>query len=364
MLKFLEGGGRMAQAIMEHDWTGNPLGPPEDWTATLKTTVATVLASRFPQCIVWGDQHTTIPNDAFLPILGHKPPALGTPFSTVWAEVWSDIGPIVERAYAGEPTYIEDFGLVIDREGRPENAWFTFCYGPVRDDTGKIVGMIDTVIETTPAVLARQQSQVVAQELVHRVKNALSVAQAIASQTLRGDISLSEARHRLESRLQAMARTHDILIRTDWSEADVRSIIAHILAPHIEGEGLVTMTGPRVVLTGRQTLSLALAIHELATNAGKYGALSRPEGRVDISWTKPGSGDDSFELDWIETGGPAVTAPERTGFGTQILKRMLPSDFSGTSTLDYAVEGLRFRLTAPGHALPAHTAPEAGLEAG
>lgn len=357
MLKFLEGGGMMAQAIMDHDWSGHPLGPPETWSATFKTTVATALASRFPQCIVWGDHLSSIPNDAFMPILGSKPKVLGEAFSTIWAEVWDDVGPIVARAYDGTPTYLEDMALVINREGRPENAWFTFCYGPVRDDTGAVVGMIDTVIETTSAVLARQQSQVVAQELVHRIKNALSVAQAIASQTLRGDISLLEARQRLESRLQAMARTQDVLIRTDWNEADIRSVIEHILAPHTESAGHVTLAGPDVAISGHQTLSLALALHELATNAGKYGALSTPGGHVSIHWTIDGSGEnEKLVLRWTETGGPRVVAPTRRGFGTQILSRMLPADFEGTSTLDYAEPGLSFTLVAPAHTLPGRTA--------
>ena len=345
MLKFLTGGGRMAEAIRTHDWTDHPLGPPEGWSATLKSTVATVLASRFPQCVVWGEHLTTIPNDAFLPILGNKPPALGLPFSTVWAEAWPTIGPIADRAFAGEPTFIEDFPLVVERQGAPENAWFTFCYGPVRDERGTVVGMLDTVIETTGAVLARQQAEVVAQELVHRVKNALSVAQAIAAQTLRGDISLAEARIRLESRLQAMARTHDVLIRTDWREADVEPILEHILAPHIDRPGRIALSGPRRVVTGRQTLSLALAIHELATNAAKYGALSRDEGHVALSWT--GGRDLPFVLSWHERGGPEVTPPTRRGFGTQILERMLPGDFGGTSALLYPPEGLRFTLTVP-----------------
>ncbi|KHK92716.1 hypothetical protein LK12_06535 [Novosphingobium malaysiense] len=352
MLNFLNGGGRMAEQILAYDWSDHPLGPPEQWPATLKTTVAIVLSSHFPQCIVWGADLTTIPNDAFLPILGRKPPALGRPFSEVWSEVWNNIGPIAERAYAGEPTFIEDYPLEIEREGNPESAWFTFCYSPVRDEYGKVVGMLDTVIETTPTVLGRKQSEVVAQELVHRVKNALAVAQAIAAQTLRGEISLADARERLESRLQAMARTHDVLIRSDWNEADVADIINHIVAPHLDHPERAIVEGPRVVVTGRQTLSLALAIHELATNASKYGALSAPEGRIAIRWTRHQDGTDSaFVLTWQESGSPTSEEPSRKGFGTQILTRMLPADFQGHSDLTFEAEGLRFTLTAPASAL-------------
>lgn len=350
MLKFLTGGGHMAEAILAHDWTDHPLGPPEGWSATLKSTVATVLASRFPQCVVWGEHLTTIPNDAFLPILGNKPPALGKSFRDVWSEAWDTIGPIADRAFAGEPTFIEDFPLVIERQAKPEKAWFTFCYSPVRDERGKVVGMLDTVIETTFAVLAREQTELVAQELVHRVKNALSVAQAIAGQTLRGDLTLPEARARLESRLQAMARTHDVLIGSDWQEAELASVIEHILAPHIDTSERVSVSGPDLRVSGPQALSLALAIHELATNAFKYGALSREHGHVELHWS--GGGSEPFTLAWCERGGPEVQPPTRRGFGSRILERMLPADFTGSSELSYHPHGLHFTLTAPAHALP------------
>ena len=147
----------MAEAIRSHDWSATPLGPPEEWPDVLKTTVALMLGSEFPKAIVWGPELITIHNDAFLPILGNKPPALGRLFNDVWREAWDEIRPIVDAAFAGNPTFIEDFPLVVDRGGSLEQAYFTFCYSPIRDRTGRVVGMLDTVIETTATVVANRR---------------------------------------------------------------------------------------------------------------------------------------------------------------------------------------------------------------
>src|SRR5690606_32773955 len=114
----------------------NDLGPLEGWPSALKIALGMALNSKFPKCILWGPQLITLHNDAFRPILGAKPPALGQPFSEVWSEAWHEIGPIAERAYAGEATFIENFPLEIERHGYPEQCYFTFCYSPIRDENG------------------------------------------------------------------------------------------------------------------------------------------------------------------------------------------------------------------------------------
>ncbi|MEN4921672.1 ATP-binding protein [Achromobacter spanius] len=153
---FLAGGGDMAARVARHDWAATPLGPIDAWPAALRIAASMVLSSRFPCCLVWGPGLITIYNDAFAPILGAKPDALGRSFSHIWSEAWPQIGPIAARAYAGEATFIEDFPLEIHRYGRAEMANFTFCYSPVRDEHGNVAGMIDTVIETTARVSAER----------------------------------------------------------------------------------------------------------------------------------------------------------------------------------------------------------------
>lgn len=156
-LYFLQGESMMAQAIRNHDWTTNPLGPAADWPDTLKTTVSLMLGSGFPQAVVWGRDLVTLYNDAFIPILGDKPDALGRSFQDIWREAWADIGPIAEAAFAGAATYIEDFPLVVERGDGPAQAYFTFCYSPVRDQQGRVAGFLDTVTETTATVTSNRR---------------------------------------------------------------------------------------------------------------------------------------------------------------------------------------------------------------
>ncbi|NWC69582.1 response regulator [Pseudomonas sp. P7758] len=153
MTNWLQGGGEMAERVRHHNWANTPLGPLEHWPDVLKTTVALCLASSFPQAIVWGPALITLYNDGFIPILGDKPDALGRPFNEIWQEAWPQISPIADAAFAGEATFIENFPLTIERGGAPEQAYFTFCYSPIRDVEGKVVGMLDTVTETTATVV-------------------------------------------------------------------------------------------------------------------------------------------------------------------------------------------------------------------
>ncbi|MCO6418278.1 PAS domain S-box protein [Siccirubricoccus sp. KC 17139] len=154
---FLTGGGMMGEMMRRHDWAATPLGPPRAWPQALRVAVSMMLGSRFPACIAWGPRLVTLYNDAFRPILGAKPEALGQPFSAVWQEAWEAIGPIAARALAGEATFIEDFPLTIERNGYPEEVFLTFCYSPIRDAAGKVGGFLDTVIETTGKVLAERR---------------------------------------------------------------------------------------------------------------------------------------------------------------------------------------------------------------
>ncbi|MFJ1300840.1 ATP-binding protein [Pseudomonadota bacterium AL_CKDN230030165-1A_HGKHYDSX7] len=140
-----------------HDWAATPLGPIDSWPDSLRVAAQMVSASAFPCCLTWGTDLITIYNEAFRPILGNKPEAMGRPFGEVWHEAWHIIGPIADRALAGEATFIEDFPLRIDRNGLAEDAAFTFCYSPVRDERGRVVGMLDTVIETTLRVASERE---------------------------------------------------------------------------------------------------------------------------------------------------------------------------------------------------------------
>ncbi|MCR4523432.1 MULTISPECIES: sensor histidine kinase [Bosea] len=351
---FLDGGGDMAAAIRDHDWNTTSLGPIAGWPAALKIAVGMMVNSRFPKCIVWGADLTTIHNDAFRPILGDKPPALGRSFRDVWAEVWDNIGPLVDKAFAGEATFIEDFPLTIDRYGHPEETWFTFCYSPVRDEHGRVLGMIDTVMETTGKMEAERNSRLLNAELAHRMKNTLAMIAAIASQTFRSAETLEEAQSILSDRIATLGEAHSILTRSSWSSAPIRAVIDGALAPHRSDIGTIRIDGPPLQLAADQAMTLALAANELATNAVKYGALSVEAGEVSVRWSvgRPQT-EDVFRFEWIESGGPAVVKPRRQGFGSRLVERVMAQKFQGEVELDYRPEGLRYVLTTT----MAHVAP-------
>ncbi len=342
---FLDGGGEMAKSVRAYDWHASVLGPLETWPSSLKIAVGMMLNSTFPKCIVWGPEMITIHNDAFLPILGDKPPALGRPFSDVWSEAWEEIGPIASRARAGEATFIEDFPLVVDRHGYPEQAYFTFCYSPIRDEGGFVRGFMDTVIETTGTVEARRQASLLNAELEHRIKNTLAVISAIVSQTLRATESDSEARSALQERIQAMAQAQSLLTRASTAEANITDVVHGTTAPFKLSEERFRISGPPVMLSSKQALTLSLALHELSTNAVKYGALSNASGVVRVDWRvgRPNS-EDEFRLTWIESGGPPVVAPTRRGFGSRIIEAVLPQDFAGEAKLTADPAGIRYEL--------------------
>ncbi len=344
-LGFLAGGGAMAAAIASYDWASTPLGPIERWPNALKVAVGMMVNSHFPKCIVWGAGLVTLYNDGFRPILGDKPEALGRPFSEVWSEVWDEVGPLAEKALAGQATFIEDMPLVIDRRGYPEQAWFTFCYSPIRDEDGSVVGMMDTVVETTAKMLSERNARLLNAELAHRMKNMLAMINAVAGQTFRSAASLDEAQAVFSERLAALGEAHTILTQSSWSGAPIRAVIEGALAPHRILADRVSISGPMLELGPRHALTLALAINELTTNALKYGALSDERGSVAISWSvgRPDS-QDSFSLRWVESGGPAATPPLRKGFGSRLIERVVAQDFGGETALAYETSGFRYEL--------------------
>ncbi|MEJ8852330.1 PAS domain-containing protein [Variovorax rhizosphaerae] len=156
---FVAGGGDMGAKVRAFDWATNPLGAISRWSGALRIAVDLVLASKIPSCLFWGPDLIAIYNDAYHPLLGAKPEALGQPLRVTWSEGWAQLQPIAEKAMAGESTFIEDYLLRVNRNGHLEDAWFTFNYGPVFDETGTVVGMLDTVIETTAKVLADVRSR-------------------------------------------------------------------------------------------------------------------------------------------------------------------------------------------------------------
>jgi PAS domain S-box-containing protein len=187
---------------------------------------------------------------------------------------------------------------------------------------------------------AEAQRAVLSQELSHRIKNSLALAQAIGLQTFRGaDADKLES---FSGRLAALATAQELLLQTRWTSVSVPALVKRTLGP-LTPAGQCHTEGGEVLLDGRKGLALALAVHELATNALKYGALSVPAGRVSLAWSDT---DGIFRFSWTESDGPVVTPPITRGFGTRLITRNLEGDFMGTVELSYVPTGLVLTLTA------------------
>jgi PAS domain S-box-containing protein len=201
----------------------------------------------------------------------------------------------------------------------------------------------------TARKFAEEHRAVLARELTHRVKNTLATVGAVVSQTLRDAPSLGEARAAVAGRIASLGAAHELLVRDEVEGAAIGEIVERVLAPFLDSNGRrFTIEGPDIRLSPEITLALSMALHELATNAIKYGALSVPEGQVAIRWALVGAvGARRFAFSWAEQGGPPVTAPMHTGFGTRMIQRVFAQHVEGEAGITYAPEGVRFAIEAP-----------------
>jgi len=245
------------------------------------------------------------------------------------------------------------------RRGDGQFRWFLSRSEPVRDREGGVAGWIGASIDIDDRRRAQERLELMVNELNHRVKNNLAAVQALAAQTFRGSPSLPEAREAFTARLMALSRAHDILTRQQWEGAQLVKIATDVLAPNLPSVEAVTLEGPPVSLGPNAALTLSMAFHELCTNALKYGALSTPEGRVALRWAMPCP--EMLRLTWTERGGPKVSPPTATGFGSRLLTRSLAAELRGVVRLDFDEAGVVCTIEAPldhGRLGPASTLPQ------
>lgn len=482
-LDFLAGGGEMGELTRRFDWGSTPVGAPESWPQSLRVAVRIMLNTGHPMFIFWGPELIQFYNDAYRRTMGPErhPAALGQRGRECWDEIWHIIGPQITHVMTGKgATWDEDKLIPVTRNGRREDVWWTYSYGPidaedggvggvlvvctdvteqhqvreaakrqrlrleqmfeqapgfmamldgpdhvfqlanaayrklvggrevvgrpVREalpevveqgftelldrvrltglphvgqrepvmlrvkegeplrqvfldfvyqpviaDDGEVTGVFVVGHDVTDHVRAEDHLRLVNDELKHRVKNTLAMVSSIAGQTLRGTGGSSEeALHAFHQRLATFGRAHDILTTQAWASASVREVVEtalHTFESEIEH---FTIEGPDTTIGAKQALSLALAVHELATNAAKYGSLTAKEGQVSISWREEGSSKGPrFCFEWRESGGPPVTPPSHGGFGTRLIDRVLTADFKGDVKGDYRPDGVVFTLRAP-----------------
>ena len=229
--------------------------------------------------------------------------------------------------------------------------WAALFVNPVFDGEGKIIQYFASFFDLTKHMETQAQAERLIDELNHRVKNLLVTVQGIIRQALRTDADRQTLRQLIKSRLSALSRSHDLLTRERWRSAGLHAIINETLAPFksdgAHGERFV-ITGEPIRFAPKAALDLCIVFNELATNALKYGALSKIGGKVHIAWKlEPGPQGAQLVVTWRELGGPMIKAPTHRGFGSRVIERGLAHELHGTGHLDYRPEGLVCTMTIP-----------------
>ncbi len=221
--------------------------------------------------------------------------------------------------------------------------------GPLHDGRDLVVGCIAMLVEISERKRAEERQQVLLAELSHRVKNTLATVRSIATQTMRNARSLEAFTPMFNGRLGALAVAHGVLTHAGWGEVELGELVRGIVAPYRSGRrDHIKFAGAPARLPPRQVVPMTLMLHELATNAAKYGALSSAAGCLRIAWTVDGAGEArSVRLRWIESGGPRVEPPPGKGFGTALIERSMVYELDGTARIDYRPEGVRCELVFP-----------------
>ena len=230
--------------------------------------------------------------------------------------------------------------------------WYDFHIEPMRDVSGSLIGLTGAAVDITERKEGEAHLRLLMRELTHRSKNLLAVIQAMARQTARHAGSIQTFLERFSARVQALARSHDLLVQESWHGASLKELVRSQLAYHIDrAPSRVSVNGPDIRLKPEAAQSLGLALHELAANAARHGALSKARGHVDIAWRPLPDG--GFELTWRETQGPKVGLPKRRGFGSMVIEHNLARALDADVSVDFAETGLSCRVAVPRNQLAA-----------
>ncbi len=256
-----------------------------------------------------------------------------------------DLAP-TDEAWAAAVSAREEF-QAMHRLRMADGAWRWHLSRarPVADAAG-VVHWFGTATDIHDRVEAEEKVHVLLAEVNHRAKNMLALVQAVARQTVRGEPA--DFLKRFEQRIQALAASQDLLVSSGWEGIDLAGLVRAQLAHFSDLVGSrITVDGPPVTLKSTAAQALGMALHELATNAGKYGALAASEGTVAIGWRLTGEAGGTLELSWTERGGPAAEAPQREGFGSVVTGRMVEAALRGKVDRRFSADGFSWRLVCP-----------------
>jgi two-component sensor histidine kinase len=208
---------------------------------------------------------------------------------------------------------------------------------PIKNAQGEIVGASKIARDITERKRSDEHIAMLAQEAEHRTKNILATVKATVS--LSHSDTTDGLKRAIEGRIQALAKLHDLFVKSRWTGAELSRIAAQELAPYVEAaETRVRIDGPQVLLSPHTAQAIGVTLHELATNAAKYGALSVAKGRVEVRWSHATGG--GLVVHWTESGGPPAKKPRRNGFGTSVIQRMIRRQLKGEIHFNWRAEGL------------------------
>ncbi|MGF9567576.1 PAS domain-containing protein [Neorhizobium sp. JUb45] len=277
---------------------------------------------------------------------------IGTDREIIGKTVADAVSEVVRQGYidildgvyrTGEPFVAKNLEIELNRgtAGEKQNRVIDLVYQPMREDDGTVSGILVQALDVTDLRAEQQKQELLSHELGHRLKNQLAMIQAIASQTLRNSPDLASARLRLSDRIGVLSAAHDTILLGGVGASTVNQLVEQIISTHDDpANPRITVSGTRVKVGSRPSLSLSLILHELATNATKFGALSEPDGRVSIRWMVTGPKSDRFELIWSESGGPPVAQPETLGSGMRLINAGLNGTSDSTVEFSYPPDGL------------------------
>jgi two-component sensor histidine kinase len=360
------GDGNVAALMRQRDWSRSPLGPIASWPHCLRTAVDICLHSSSPVAVYWGEEFITIYNDTVAHLIGDRHPnALGMPAQQLYPDIWDTVGPLFVAALKqGISTGSRNQPIPINQDGHPKEVRFDFTANPVRDENGHVAGILVIAFDITEhlrtasslatemAELQRLQTQqrVMVAELQHRTRNLLAVVRAIASQSFAEHLSAA-ALGTFHERLSALGRAQGLIGRAEGERVNLADIVwAELEAYAPAARPRLEVHGPTVRLSSHQVQTIALALHELVTNAVKYGALQAPEGRLSITWeTWLGShGKQRLALLWRESG---VAMPShaltRRGQGRELIENSLRFSLNADTQLVFSSDGVWCRIELP-----------------
>ena len=280
--------------------------------------------------VLSGPDHVfTFANDAYMRLVGERQ-LIGRSVRDALPEVDEQgILELLDTVYTTGKQYQAEAMRVMLRNPETDElqeTFLDFSYDAIRDPDGNITGVFVQGSDRSEDVRRQHRQRLLLAELNHRVKNTLASVQSIVSQTLRSASDPATARQDIGSRLAALSKAHNLLSAQEWTSADLGEIIGQEVA--VFDPERISLDGPRFTVSPRASISLAMLVHELATNAVKYGALSSENGKVDIDWREDPDGE--LKLTWRESGGPPAVQPERKGFGTRLIESIVSGEFNGT----------------------------------